>query len=197
MTNIKVFSDYACPFCYIGFSIIDKLKKNNPDVIIEWMPFELSPDRPFEGTDITKNIPEEQLDMAYKRILRLGSEYDLVYNNKTKSFNTHRLHKASLYANSVDKFYEFSKEAFKTIFEYGKNVADHSIIDEIAVSVGLNVDEMNKQIDEGKFDETMKKAKELVPVHKIDSVPSFIINDDKKVTTLKDYKRITKDILGD
>lgn len=56
---------------------------------------------------------------------------------------------------------------------------------------------MNKQIDEGKFDETMKKAKELVPVHEIDSVPSFIINDDKKVTTLKDYKRITKDILGD
>lgn len=197
MTNIKVFSDYACPFCYIGFSIIDRLKKENPDVAIEWMPFELAPDGPLEGREITKNIPPEQLEMGYRRILRLGSEYDLVYNNRTTSFNTHRLHKASLYANTVDKFYEFSKEAFKTIFEYGKNVADHSVIDEIALSAGLDINEMNKQIDEGSFDEEMEMAKSLIPIHNIDSVPSFVINDDKKVTTLKDYKRITKDILAD
>lgn len=197
MKNIKVFSDFSCPFCYIGFSMIDRLRKENPDVDIEWMPFELAPDAPLEGTEVTKHIPAEQLEMGYKRILRLGSEYDLVYNNKTTSFNTHRLHKASLYADSVDKFYEFSKEAFKTIFEYGKNVADHSILNEIALSVGLDIDEMNKQIDEGDFDDTMKKSKDLVPIHKIDSVPSFVIDDDKKVTTLKDYKRIVKEILQD
>ena len=197
MTNIKVFSDYACPFCYIGFSIIDRLRKENPNLDIEWMPFELTPDASLDGRDIGKDVSPEQLEVAYKRILRLGAEYDLVYNNRTTSFNTHRLHKASLYANSVDKFYEFSKEAFKTIFEYGKNVADHSVIDEIGLSVGLDINEMNKQIDEGHFDETMKKAKELVPVHDIDSVPSFVVNDDKKVTTLKDYKKISKDILED
>lgn len=195
MKNIKVFSDYACPFCYIGFSIIDKLRKENPDLNIQWLPFELSPDMPLEGREITNKVSPEQLEFAYKRILRLGSEYGLVYNNRTLNFNTHRLHKAGIYANTIDKFYEFSKEAFKTIFEYGKNVADHSVIDKIAVSVGLNVDDMNKQIDEGNFDEQMKIASNLVPVHNIDSVPSFVINDLKKVTTLKDYKRIIKDIL--
>ena len=151
----------------------------------------------MEGIEITENISPEQLEMGYKRILRLGSEYDLVYNNRTTSFNTHRLHKASLYANTVDKFYEFSKEAFKTIFEFGKNIADHSVIDEIAISVGLDANEMNKQIDEGNFDEEMKIAKSLIPTHDIDSVPSFVIDDGKKVTTLKDYKRIVKDILED
>ena len=197
MKNIKVFSDYSCPFCYIGFSIIDKLRKENTDLEIQWMPFELAPDMPFEGRKITENVAPEQLEMAYRRILRLGSEYDLVYNNRTSSFNTNRLHKASLYANTVDKFYEFSKEAFKTIFEYEKNVADHSVIDEIALSIGLDISQMNKQIDEGNFDEEMEIAKSLIPVHDIDSVPSFVINDDKKVTTLKDYKRIIKDILED
>lgn len=197
MKNIKVFSDYSCPFCYIGFSIIDKLRKENPDLEIQWMPFELAPDMPFEGREITEKVAPEQLEMAYKRILRLGSEYDLVYNNRTSNFNTNRLHKASLYANSVDKFYEFSKEAFKIIFEYGKNVADHSVIDDIALSLGLDVNEMNKQIDEGIFDEEMEMAKALIPTHDIDSVPSFVVNDDKKVTTLKDYKRIVKDILED
>lgn len=197
MKNIKVFSDYACPFCYIGFSIIDKLRQENKDLEIEWMPFELSPNAPLEGREIAKDLPPEQLEMGYRRILRLGSEYGLVYNNKTTSFNTHRLHKASLYANTVDKYYEFSKKAFKAIFEYGKNVAEPSIIDEIASSVGLDVSEMNKQIDEGIFDKHMERAKELVPVHSIDSVPSFIIDDKKKVTILKEYKKIIADILQD
>src|SRR5689334_18553754 len=118
MKNIKIFSDYTCPFCYIGFSIIDKLRQENKDLEIEWMPYELSPNAPLEGREVTKGLPPEQLEMGYRRILRLGSEYGLVYNNKTTSFNTHRLHKAGLYANSVDKYYEFSKEAFKAIFEY-------------------------------------------------------------------------------
>ena len=197
MTNIKVFSDFACPFCYIGLSIIDKLRKENDELNIEWIPFLLSPSEPMEGSDLASSIPQEQIDMAYRRINRLGSEYGLVYNNRTKKFNTNRLHKAALYAETVDKYYEFSKEAFKTIFEYGKNVGEISVINEIAASVGLDIDEMNKQIDEGKFDSSMEKAKELVPVHNIDSVPSFIINDNKKVTTLKDYKRIVKDMLED
>lgn len=197
MKNIKIFSDFACPFCYIGLSIADKLKKENKDLEIEWMPFELSPDLPMEGGDMTESYPMEQIELLYRRINRLGSEYGLVYNNKTKKFNTHRLHKAALYADSVDKYYEFANKAFKAIFEDGKNVGEPSIIDEIASSVGFNVKEMNKQIDEGIFDEHMEKAKELVPVHNIDSVPSFIIDNKKKVTTLKDYKKISVDILGD
>lgn len=195
MKNIKIFSDFACPFCYIGFSIIDKLRKDNKDLNIEWMPFELSPDAPPEGSDLSDSVPADQIEMGYKRINRLGSEYGLVYNNKTRKFNTHRLHKASLYADSVDKYYEFSKEAFKSIFEYGKNVGDPSVVNEIASSVGLDVNHMNTQIDAGVFDEYMEKAKELVPLHDIDSVPSFVIDDKKKVTTLKEYKKIIVDIL--
>lgn len=195
MKNIKVFSDFACPFCYIGLSIIDKLREDNKDLNIEWMPFELSPDAPPEGSDLSDSIPADQLEMAYKRINRLGSEYGLVYNNKTTKFNTHRLHKASLYADSVDKYYEFSKEAFKSIFEYGKNVGDPSVVNEIASFVGLDVNHMNTQIDAGVFDEYMEKAKELVPVYDVDSVPSFVIDDNKKVTTLKEYKKIIVDIL--
>lgn len=197
MKSIKIFSDFTCPFCYIGFSIADKLREDNKDLNIEWMPFELSPDAPIGGSDLSSSIPKEQIEMSYRRINRLGSEYGLVYNNKTRKFNTHRLHKAALYANSVDKYYEFSKEAFKTIFEYGKNVAEPSVVDEIGSCVDIDIKDMNKQIDEGVFDEYMAKAKELVPVHDIDSVPTFIIDDKKKVTTLKEYKKIIIDILED
>ncbi len=196
MTDIKIFSDFACPFCYIGFSIVDRLRKENPDINIIWFPYELDPDLSLKGDDLTNHIPQEQINMSYRRIERLGSEYGLVYNNKTKKFNTNRLHKAALYAIKEDKYYEFAKEAFKTIFELGKNVGEPAIVNEIGLSVGLNIVEMNNCIDNGSFDEKMEETRSLIPVYGVESVPTFIVDDKKKVELLKDYEKFKNDLLG-
>ena len=46
--KVIVYSDYICPFCYIGFHRIEKLKEEyNLDV--EWEPFELHPETPKKG----------------------------------------------------------------------------------------------------------------------------------------------------
>ena len=197
MKSIKVFSDFACPFCYIGFSIADKLRQENPDINFEWFPYELEPDAPIEGYDFSDNYPIEQINMSYKRIMRLGSEYELEYNNKTKKSNTHRLHKASLYANKEGKFYEFAKEAFRAVFEDGKNVGEPVVVNDIGLAAGLNIVEMNRCIDAGNFDEQIEDAKNLATEYNIDSVPTFILEDGKQVTTLKDYEKFKKDLLGE
>ena len=196
MTSIKIFSDFACPFCYIGFSIADKLRKENPDINIEWIPYELDQDLPLEGSNLSDSISQQQIDMGYRRIERLGSEYNLIYNNKIRKFNTTRLHKAALYANTVGKYYEFAKEAFKAIFEDGKNVGAPLVINEIGLAVNLNMDEMNKSIDNGDFDKQVEEARTLISVYNIDSVPTFIVNEGKQVTLLKDYEKFKKDLIG-
>ena len=195
--TIKVFSDFACPFCYIGLSIADKLRKENPDVHFEYYPYELEPDAPAEGYDFSDEYPMDQIEVSYKRINRLGSEYGLVYNNKVKKSNTHRLHKASLYAKKEDKFFEFGKEAFKAIFDDSKNLADPKIINDIGLAAGLNIVEMNRCIDEGNFDEFMEEAKNLESVYNIESVPTFILEDGTQVTTLKEYEKFKKDLIGE
>src|SRR5690554_3117126 len=139
MTHFKVFSDFACPFCYIGFEIGDRLLNEDEDITIEWIPFILDRDTPQIGSDLSDDIPQENIDFSYKRIERLGKEYDLVYNNKTKKFNTNLLHIAGLYAQSVDKFRPFAREAFKAIFKDGRNVAELDVINDIGYKVGLNL----------------------------------------------------------
>lgn len=161
----------------------------------EWFPFELEPDAPIEGYDFSDKYPIEQIEIGYKRINRLGSEYGLVFNNKFKKANSNRVHKASLYAEKNNKFYEFSEQVFKANFEFSKNIGDVNIINEIAKSVGLDVEDMNKCIDNGDFDKHMKEAHDLVPVYNIESVPTFIVKDNKQVTTLKDYEKFKRDLL--
>lgn len=196
MTNIKVFLDYACPFCYLGFSIADKLREENPNIEFEYFPYELDPEVSEEPSDMKDHIDEDQLKESYKRIERLGEEYGLSYNNKEKRFNTHRLLLAGMYSKKEDKFYEFSKEAFKAVFEDGKNVARAEVVNEIGLAAGLNIVEMNNCIDGDSLDEEMQTAKELISVYEVDSVPTFIVNDQKKVTELKPYSEFKKDLIG-
>ncbi len=195
MINIKVFSDYACPFCYIGFSIADKLRKEREDIEILYFPYILDPKVPLEGADLKDSIPAERIEMAYKRIERLGKEYNLNHINKSKKFNTNRLHKAALYAEEKELFYEFSKEAFRYIFELGKNVGDPQVINQLAQSLDLDINEMNEEIDSGRFDQQIEEAARLSRVYNIESVPTFIINGEKHVTRLKDYERFKRDLL--
>lgn len=195
MKEIKVFSDFSCPFCYIGLTIVDKLGKEEDDVDILYYPYILDDKVPYEGADLGDSIPKEMIDMAYKRIERLGKEYGLVFNNKTRKFNTLRLHKASLYARSENKFFEFSKEAFRYIFEENKNVADSEVVNKIARQVGLDATKMNEEIDKGTFDLDMEEALKLSKACKIESVPTFIIDESKQVTTLKDYEKFKRDLL--
>lgn len=196
MTNIKVFLDYACPFCYIGFSIADKLRKENPDIEFEYLPYELAPDASEEPARISEYIDEDTLKESYKRIEHLGNEYGLSYNNKEEKFNTHRLLLAGVYSKKEDKFYEFSKEAFKAIFEDGKNVGKVEVVNEVALASGLNIVEMNNCIESASLDKEMERAEELISVYEVDSVPTFIVNDKKKVVELKPYDKFKRDLLG-
>lgn len=40
--KIKAYSDFICPFCYLGKGPLDEIVKEK-DVEVEWMPFELRP----------------------------------------------------------------------------------------------------------------------------------------------------------
>jgi len=195
MTKIIVFSDYACPYCYIGLSIAIRLMEEDPDLEVEFYPYLLDPRIPMKGLDTSKFTSTEELNKYYEKIESLGDEYGLKFENKAKKFNTVRLHKASMYAREKNKFFEFSMEAFKYIFELGKNIADPVITSEIALEVGLNNVDMNARIDNGDFDEVLTDAKEQSSIHGIKSVPTFIM-DDRKVDILKPYEEIKKEILG-
>lgn len=196
MNNLQVFSDFACPFCYIGFTIADKINDEEDGVFFQWYPYELDPNVSEKGIDLTNLFPEDQLKIAFERIEMLGSQYALVFNNKTKKFNTRKLHLAAMYAQSVEMFYPFARQAFKAIFQDGKNVSKLEVINDIGLAAGLNIQEMNAAIKDPAFMEEFINAQDLAKVYEIDSVPTFVREDNQKVFTLKDYKGFKKDLIG-
>lgn len=196
MLNIKIFSDFAWPFCYIGLGIVNKLKEDGVQFNVEWYPFELKPDAALEGESLFDSLPKDYAEKAYEMLSKLGEPYEIKFLNKDKKFNTHRAHLAGEYAKTVGKYDEFSEEAFKAYFKDSKNIADKDVLNEIANKVGLNVEEMNNQIDEGKFDAILQNAKDLVRVYRVESVPTFIINEKDQLTGVRDYEQFKRSLLA-
>ena len=196
MKNIKTFMDFTCPFCYIGFSILNRLKNEETDVEYIWYPYQLDKDTPLEGKDISQDIDKSQLEESYERIVRLGKEYNLLYNNKNMAFNTGRVHKAALFARDAGKFYEFADEVFQRVFEKGENIGNKEVVNDIGLKVGINIAEMNSCIDAGGYDEEMQEAERLASVYEVESVPTFIVDDKRSVSKLKEYKDFKRDLEG-
>lgn len=195
MINVKVFSDFGCPFCYIATGIVDKLKEEGIPLDVEWIPYEIHPDVPIEGETLYKNFPKEQVDKMFLMLNRIGKPYEIQYGDVDIIVNTKRALLAGEYAKTVGKYDEFSQEIFKAIFLDVKNVGEEEVLNQIAQNAGLAVNEMNKLIDLGKFDDNIKRAKQLGTIHNIEEVPTFVIKDKIKVGNVRNYNRIKKAIL--
>ncbi len=72
--KIRMFSDYICPFCYLGKAIIDKLK-NQFDIELEHVGIEIHPETPICGVDLRKYI--SQTNEMYEHLRNRGREYGL------------------------------------------------------------------------------------------------------------------------
>lgn len=161
-----------------------------------WYPYILSPDTPLEGKNMDGNFDKEKRQKVLERLKSLGSEYDLEFNNGDVSFNSNRAHKAALYARDNGKFYDFAKEVFDSVFKKDLNIGTEQVLNKIAKSLELNVEEMNSFIDKGLYDEEMNQAKQAAKKHNVTSVPTFIVDDERSVTDLKEYKHFKADLLG-
>lgn len=196
MKKIKVFSDYVCPFCYIGFTIADKIvNEDKEDVEFIWYPRVLNEELKGDVKNLSQHMPKEQREMTYNRILSLAKEYDLSYDNKDLTFDSTRAHKASLFARDNDKFYEFSRLVFRAVFEDGENIYKKEVVDKLANQAALDVDKMNDAVDSGYYDKELENAKLLKEELNVESVPTFILEDGTKVYNLKEYKLFKEDLL--
>lgn len=198
MLNIKIFSDFACPFCYIALGILERLEKDGVEFDEEWHVYEMRPEMPLEGEDFSLKATEEQkekIEKLYEILTTLGNSYGLKFSNKYIRFNTKRAHLAAEYAKTQGKYNEFSRQIFKAYFEDGKNIADKEILNEIASMVGLNPDEMNQEVDEGKFNHILSESQELIDKHNVEGAPTFIVNDEHKMTGVRNYDQFKNTLI--
>lgn len=167
--KVEIWSDYVCPFCYIGKRNLEEaLKLTGIDIEIEFKSFELDPQAKKQ---YEKNIdqlmadkyrmPLEQAKETNNRIVRSAEEVGLKYNFKDlKPTNTFDAHRLSHYAKEKGKLIDYTEALMKSYFTDSQNISDRTVLLDIASKLGLDTEKTARLLDssenenEVRFDES-------------------------------------------
>jgi predicted DsbA family dithiol-disulfide isomerase len=147
--KIELWSDFACPFCYLGKKRFEKALANfahAKDVEIVYMAYQLNPQAPLvmqgsasEAFASSHNMSIEQAEERFKMFTKAASEEGLVYRydimQMTKTFDAHRLAK---WARKFNLEAQLTDRLMKAYFSDGLNIADHETLIFIAKGIGLD-----------------------------------------------------------
>lgn len=176
MINIKVFSDYIWPFCYVGEGVIKKLESEyNLDV--EWIGMEIHPETPEEGVDLNKRFGKDRLKAVLQSLNKAGKSYDIKFGKLENMPNSHNSLEASEYARSVGKFDAFNEMLMKAYFTDNYDIGSVEVLLELGEACGLNKEDLRSAIINKSFEDKLKEGVKLAQKYGVTSTPTFIIND--------------------
>lgn len=191
--KVEIWSDFVCPFCYMGEKRFEKALaefEHKDEVEIIFKSFQLDPDaKRIEGKDIHQIIAEkygisyEQSKASNNQIVEAARELGLNYQfDILKPNNTGMAHQIAKFAQSVGKEKHLVDRYFKAYFEEGADIGDQVTLFKLAEEIGLNLDELNKNLDEGFLKTEVSKDQEQARALGINSVPFFVINNKDTVS---------------
>jgi predicted DsbA family dithiol-disulfide isomerase len=173
--KLEVFTDYVCPWCYLGDSRIKKIK-NEFKVDIQLIHFPLHPETPREGRTLIElfGSNQEDIDQKNERMKELMILENLPYKNRTHTYNSRLAQEIGAWAQSIDNETSIHDNFFEAYFVQGLNVGLESVILDVVSKSGLNPEEARKVIKNRLFmkniDEDWNKSRS----YGVTGVPTYV-----------------------
>ncbi|WP_347160203.1 DsbA family oxidoreductase [Pontibacter chitinilyticus] len=179
MLQIKVYSDYVCPYCFLGEVVLDRaLEGMKEQVTIEWMPFELRP-----SPTPTLKPEEDYLQSTWQNsVYPMAKQLDIpiVLPAVSPQPHTHLAFAGYQYAKEKGLGETYTHRMFRAFFQEEQDVGDLEVLVKLAKEVGLEGEAFREAVESDKYkqvhQEALKQAYEAVNVT---AVPTFIIGNKK------------------
>ena len=185
--KIVVYSDYVCPFCFIGKSLEDRLEKQF-GIEAEWKGFEIHPEIPPEGCDFKSlGFGEGTAAAMFSRIAQLADKAGLCLEPQARISNTHLALQVAEFAKEKGRFKEYHQAVFEAYWQRGKDIGDRKQLFSIAAKAGLDLKEVEAYLKSGKADVKLGQYLREVRQYGIDGVPTFLIGN-KMVVGAQPYE---------
>lgn len=184
--KITYWSDYACPYCYIGETRLKRAIEalgDDASIEVEMKAFQLYPGAPEvpEGSTqerfaIKYGLTPEEAARRIESISNLGRAEGLEFNySSTQNSNTMDAHRLTKLAHQLgnDAFEELCYAAY-----FGDNqvLADHDVLRSIAAQAGLPEAEVERVLAGDAFrDEVLADEREAAELG-IHGVPYFLLD---------------------
>ncbi|MFC2041771.1 DsbA family protein [Chloroflexota bacterium] len=158
----------------MGLKQAERLKRDY-GVELEWKAYELRPGLPPEGIPRTPKAGEINGFQPYliERVEDLGLK---LKRSPIVPCSRPALEVAE-YTKEYGKFDQFHLAVFKAYWEEAKNIGLKSVIREIVEECGLDADEVESCLDDGRYTQEIKTQSEEAKRAGINGIPAYIIGE--------------------
>lgn len=185
--KIEIWSDYVCPFCYIGkrtFELALKQSGFESQAEVSFKAYQLDPDAPNDSNisayeNLAKKLGQtveqakEMTQDVAAHARTVGLQYNFENMVHTNTFAAHRLAK---WAESLGKEAEVTEKLLHSYFIESKNVGNADVLIDLAEQAGLPRQEAQAVLASDRFTAEVKQDLEEARQIGIQGVPFFVVN---------------------
>lgn len=185
--KIEIWSDFVCPYCYLGEKKLEKALdefQDKDNVEITFRSFQLDPNEVkhergdyYEFISKKYGVPYEsaksRMDATKSEAAKVGLNYryDIMIRN-----NTSLAHQAAKFAKDEGKEKLLVDSFFKAYFEEGADLGNLDTLLSLAGEVGLNIERLGKILKENSYLSKVTDDQKEASNIGITGVPFFVIN---------------------
>ncbi|WP_330294161.1 DsbA family oxidoreductase [Streptomyces griseorubiginosus] len=180
--RVDVWSDIACPWCYIGKRKFEKaMTVTGIPVEIEYHAYELAPDLPeeFEGSEQDyleiRGFTADQVQPLLARIVAaakaVGLDFDYDILRHTNMMKGHQLIR---WAKAEGRQLDMVERILAAHFEEGRHVGRDKDLAELAAEIGLDREKALSALEEGRYADDVRADEARARQLGIQSVPFYV-----------------------
>ena len=193
--KITYWSDYACPYCYIGETYLKQAIADlgiGYQVEVEMKAFELDPGASKEYTGATVDRFAKKYGLSIQGaqaridgISQMGREAGLDFRYaETRYTNTFDAHRLTKLAQKKDKALadRLSERLYKAYFAEDLELADHAVLLRIALEEGMDENEVRSMLVTDEFAMDVRLDERESARYSIHGVPYFLLDGQLEIT---------------
>ena len=201
MIKVDVWSDIACPWCYIGKRKFEAgAEAFAGEVEVTYHSFELAPDTPvdFDGSELDflaqyKGMSPEQVKPMLDRVTDIAKDVGLDYDyDALQHTNTIKAHQLIHFAKAHGKQLEAKERLLKAYFVEGRHVGRTDDLADLAEEIGLDRAQAKRALENDEYLDDVRADQQQAIGYGIRGVPFFVIDGKYGVSGAQEAKTFTE-----
>ena len=185
--RLTVYSDYVCPFCYLGRRSLDAYQAGRDEELkLDWRPFDLrSGKRNADGTidhDADDGKDEAYYEQAKQNVEKLREKYeademDVDLATDVDSLPAQLVSVAVREQYDYDTWLAFDEGVFAALWHDGRDIGDESVLVDIAADAGVDADAVREALADDERRAALREQFQAAQQQGITGVPTFVYDD--------------------